>query len=142
MGSDIPQNSKEFYLLNYNEALEKEKINDREKRIKDKHSPSDSIKNFTQTDLRQLFKRTTHSEYSKFEKEFNKNFLINKQKSDISDDIRNFNYNFDSEKYSTAMQMNNLINLPTIITDHKNFEEILNRNVNNILGRGRKIFNN
>lgn len=139
LGSDIPQMSKEFYLLNYNEALEKEKIKDNEKIIKDKHSSNKQIKISAQTNLKNLFKKTLHSDYLRFDKELKNQSLKNQSKMDTFDVRRNFNYNFDSEKFSTAVKINTVINFPTIVTDPKNFEEIMKRNTNNILERGKKL---
>ncbi len=141
LGSDIPQTSKEFYLLNFNEALEKGKIKNKEKIIQQKNSTSKQIKKSTQTNLDSLFKKTNHVDYLRFEKDFNQKLSKNKSIIDTNKNIKNFNYNFNSEKYSCCMQINSYLNFPTIINDPQNFEEILNKNTNKILERARKLSN-
>jgi len=104
----------------------------------DKENKIDKIKNKNANITIDNYKKLNDGDYMKFEKEFLNSRINFKIIEDNHIAKRNFNSNFDSKKYSSALLINNIIQLPTILHDPKIFEEILNRNTNQILEKGNK----
>ncbi len=130
-GSLIPRENKQFYLLDFNQSIGKEKNISKEVSIQPKKDNKYRLNVFPNKAERKLI----NNEFKKYERDFKKSLMKNMKKGDAFQTKRNFNHNFDSTKYSSALFFNSLIKYPVILNDAKNFEEILVRNTNDLLQR-------
>ena len=65
------------------------------------------------------YKNPNNSNFLNFEKDFKNNYMRSFKKEDKLVAERNFNYNYDQKRFSTALKINTLIKYPNIIIDQK-----------------------